>query len=81
MNMNDETFESAEALKTWLINRDVDSGKAAAACTLLFAAGYDQPSTLIGITVGELARVEGIANPTARSVSNKLKEQQQQDGE
>ena len=79
MNMSDEKFESAETLRTWLISKDIDSGKAATACTGLFTQGFDQPSTLVGISGEELTGC-GISTPIARHISNKLKEPQQ-DGE
>ena len=74
MNLNDEKFESAEDLKAWLIDRDVDSEKAAAACGWLFAQGYDQPSTLIGVEFQDFDHKQ-VPKPFARHISNKLKEQ------
>jgi hypothetical protein len=77
--MSEEKFEDAAALEAWLKGKDVDPVKATAVSEALFNEGYDQPSTLIGITSADL-KASGLKPAIAQSLSNKLKEQQQ-DGE
>ena len=76
--MSDDKFKSAEDLKVWLINRGVDSGKAASANEWLFPQGYDQPSTLIGIHAEDFDH-EIVSDAVARHISNKFIKEQQQD--
>jgi hypothetical protein len=77
--MSEERFENAAALEAWLKIKDVDPAKATVVSETLFNEGYNQPSTLIGITSADL-KTCGLKPAIAQSLSNKLKEQQQ-DGE
>jgi hypothetical protein len=73
--MSEEKFEDAAALEAWLKGKDVDPVKATAVSEALFNEGYDQPSTLIGITSADL-KASGLKPAIAQSLSNKLKEPQ-----
>ena len=75
--MSDKKLEDAEELKAWLIGKGVDADDAAEAADKFLLKGFNKPSRLLGITVEELKTDVGIANPLARELSNKLKEQQQ----
>jgi hypothetical protein len=74
--MSEEKFQDASALEDWLKGKGVDDVDAVKAAKKLLANGFNKPSRLIGITVGELQSDAKISNPLARELSNKLKEQQ-----
>jgi hypothetical protein len=59
-----------------LITKGVDEEDVADAAYKLFTKEFNKPSTLIGILSTQLEN-EGITTPVAVSLSNKLKEQQQ----
>jgi len=77
---NDEDFQ----LKDWLVSRGVDRTKAEKAEPTLLASGFDMPSTLLGITVEELTKInKTISDKQAklsvaliRHLHNKLQQQQ-----
>ena len=73
--MSEEKFEDAAALEAWLKGKDVDPVKATAVSEALFNEGYDQPSTLIGISSDQLERL-GVSILLSVELSNKLKEPQ-----
>jgi hypothetical protein len=81
-DMSEVKFQDAAALEAWLVEtKGVDPAHAAAVFQVLFDAGFDLPSTLIGISSADLRDYE-IPIPRAKHLSNKLaKDQQQQDGE
>jgi len=74
-DMSEEKFQDASALEAWLKGKDVDSGRAATVSEALFSKGFDQPSTLIGISSAQLEG-KGITTPTAVHISNKLEKEQ-----
>jgi hypothetical protein len=78
--MSEEKFLDAAALEAWLKGKGVDDDDAGEAAKKLLANGFNKPSRLIGITVGELQSDAKIVNPLARELSNKLEKQQQQNG-
>jgi hypothetical protein len=63
-----------------LVLQGVPETKATAAAVTLFDKAFDSPSTLLGISSADL-QASGLAIPLAQLLSNKLKPQQQQDGE
>jgi hypothetical protein len=75
--MTEEKFQDVAALEAWLIEKQVPVEFATEAAPILFGARYLYPSTLIGISFGPLTRA-GISDPVARSLSNKLEKQEQQ---
>ena len=79
--MSDKKFEDAEELKAWLIGKGVVAeDEEETASQQLFDKKYNRPSKLVGISSDALLRA-GLSDPLAQHISNKLKEQQQQDGE
>jgi hypothetical protein len=78
-DMREEKFQNAAALEAWLIGKDVDEEDVAAAADKLFTKGFNKPSTLIGISSDDL-NASGLTIPVAQTLSNKLKERQQQNG-
>ncbi|KAL3931283.1 MAG: hypothetical protein SGARI_004247 [Bacillariaceae sp.] len=75
--MSEEQFEDAAALEAWLVSRGVLQNKAKDAAGILFTKGFDSPSSLIGISSGDL-KESGLSIPTAQTLSNKLREEEQQ---
>ncbi len=76
-DMSDEKFQDAEALKEWLIGKKVPELYAEAAAPTLYSAEFYYPSALIDITSADL-KDSGLKAAIAQSLSNKLKQQQQQ---
>ena len=63
-----------------IIRRTSEDEKEETASQKLFKNKYNRPSKLVGISSDALLRA-GLSDPLAQHISNKLKEQQQQDGE
>jgi hypothetical protein len=78
--MSEERFQDAADLEAWLKRQYVDPEKAEEAAPIVFDKGFDSPSTLMGISSADL-QASHLAIPLAQSLSNKLKPQQQQNGE
>eukprot|EP00978_Attheya_sp_CCMP212_P042873 scaffold269413_cov35-Attheya_sp.AAC.1 len=70
-------FISAAELKAFLVSVGLTEIKAESAAPVLFANGYDEPDALRGISSDKLVKV-GISDALAQALSNKLKDQQQQ---
>ena len=75
MKGQDEKFSNDDALADWLEKRGVDDAGEAAA--ILFAKGFNKPSTLWGISSDDLKEV-GFSIPVARYICNKLMIEQKQ---
>jgi hypothetical protein len=77
--MSEEKFQDEAALKAWLKKNGVDEDDADEAAKILFANKFNKPSTLIDITP-DLLQISGVSVPLAMTLSNKLKDKQQQNG-
>ena len=64
-------FKSEEDLFSWLKNERKVSDVHANSSKMLFAEGYTSSDTLIGATFEQLV-ADGLSNPVARALSNKL---------
>jgi hypothetical protein len=74
--MSEEVFVNEAALEAWLISKDVPAAKAEVAAKKLYAAGFDCPSALVGISSDDL-KASGLPIPLAQSLRNKLATPQQ----
>lgn len=65
-------FANAEALESWLLERGLTAKKASTTAATLFANGYDNPMSLLDVTMQELRDYTGLVGPIARELSNLL---------
>ena len=72
----EKKFKSKDELEDWLKSRGVDEEKSSKVAGKLFSAEYDTPLALINISSDAL-RQDGLSNPLAQYISNKLQVQQQ----